>query len=186
MSERSGRPRAARLSSRPLPETTFISGRGQPHPSTTDSAEAELPLPLEPQRPEASEALGYAIDLFHHGYYWEAHETWEALWNAAGRQGEVAELLKGLIKLAAAGVKVRQGMPDGVRSHTARAQGHFEGLLQRGAGDMDGRFCGFDLAALCGFAETAGELADDGEALKAEPGSVDVVPVFGQHLPFEP
>src|SRR5262245_31357021 len=63
----------------------------------------------------------HAIDLFNHGYYWEAHEAWESLWHACGRGGPVADLLKGLIKLAAAGVKVREGRPAGVASHARRA-----------------------------------------------------------------
>ncbi len=27
------------------------------------------------------------IDLFNHGYYWEAHEVWEGLWHTAGHRG---------------------------------------------------------------------------------------------------
>jgi hypothetical protein len=64
----------------------------------------------------------WAADLFNHGYYWEAHEAWESLWHAAGRHGEVADLLKGLIKLAASGVKAREGRAAGVRLHAARAR----------------------------------------------------------------
>ena len=54
------------------------------------------------------------IALFNAGYYWEAHEAWEGLWHAHGRDGPTADVLKGLIKLAAAGVKVREGRPHGV------------------------------------------------------------------------
>ena len=43
------------------------------------------------------------------GYYWEAHEAWEAAWVIAGRQGPTADFYKGLIKLAAAGVKLYEG-----------------------------------------------------------------------------
>ncbi|MBI1348759.1 DUF309 domain-containing protein [bacterium] len=64
----------------------------------------------------------HAIDLFNHGYYWEAHEAWEALWVAVGRSGPVADLLKGLIKLAAAGVKLRAGNAAGVQRHAQRAR----------------------------------------------------------------
>jgi hypothetical protein len=61
------------------------------------------------------------IDLFNHGYYWEAHEVWEAVWVAGGRRGPTADFLKGLIKLAAAGVKCREGSQAGVRRHARRA-----------------------------------------------------------------
>jgi hypothetical protein len=49
------------------------------------------------------------IDLFNFGYWWESHEAWEGLWRACGRRGPAADFLKGLIKLAAAGVKASTG-----------------------------------------------------------------------------
>jgi hypothetical protein len=70
----------------------------------------------------------WGIDLFNGGCYWEAHETWEALWHAAGRVGPTADFLKGLIKLAAAGVKLREGRPAGLRRHADRARELFFGL----------------------------------------------------------
>jgi hypothetical protein len=85
-----------------------------------------LPPPLDLARWGTSRAYLHGIDLFNHGYYWEAHEAWEGLWNACGREGPAALFLKGLIKLAAAGVKVRQGMPEGVRIHCERAIRHFD------------------------------------------------------------
>ena len=36
----------------------------------------------------------------------KSHVAWESLWMACGRKGAVADFLKGLIKLAAAGVNV--------------------------------------------------------------------------------
>nr|WP_244447982.1 DUF309 domain-containing protein [Neorhizobium vignae] len=48
-------------------------------------------------------------DLFNHGYYWEAHEAWEGLWQAAKRGSQLRAFLKGLILLSAAGVKIREG-----------------------------------------------------------------------------
>jgi hypothetical protein len=69
----------------------------------------------------------FAIDLFNHGFYWEAHEACESLWHAAGRRGATADFLKGLIKLAAAGVKLREGRVAGVRQHAQRAVELFRG-----------------------------------------------------------
>lgn len=63
----------------------------------------------------------WGIDLFNYGCYWEAHEAWESLWHHCGRRGALADFLKGLIKLAAAGVKVRQRRAEGIRRHAARA-----------------------------------------------------------------
>jgi hypothetical protein len=77
--------------------------------------------PLDPQNWQASETYRYAIDLFNHGYYWEAHESWESLWHAAGRRGPIATWLKALIKLAAAAVKLREGNARGATRHAQRA-----------------------------------------------------------------
>jgi uncharacterized protein len=86
----------------------------------------------------------WGMDLFNHGYYWEAHEAWEGLWHAAGRSGPVADFLKGLIKLAAAGVKSREGSPSGRQRHLRRASE----LLDKARGDFGIRFMGLDLDAI--------------------------------------
>ena len=104
----------------------------------------------------------YGIDLFNHGYYWEAHEAWEQVWIAAGRRGVVADFLKTLIKLAAAGVKRREGIPNGQRRHARRAAQ----LLQQVAtaisetSNDDRRLLGLSLDALAACAAAAAETAD--------------------------
>jgi predicted metal-dependent hydrolase len=64
----------------------------------------------------------HAIDLFNTGYYWEAHEAWEGFWHVFGRTTPEARLVQGLIRLAAACVKIREGTPEGVRRHALRAR----------------------------------------------------------------
>jgi uncharacterized protein len=59
----------------------------------------------------------WGIDLFNNGYYWEAHESWEAAWHATGRCGPMADFCKSLIKFAAAGVKAREGRANGDGGH---------------------------------------------------------------------
>ena len=51
----------------------------------------------------------YAIDLFNHTYYWEAHEALEALWHGAGRTTEIGSLAQGLIQASAALLKRSMG-----------------------------------------------------------------------------
>lgn len=70
---------------------------------------------------QENECYLWGLDLFNAGFHWEAHEQWEALWWAVGREGEVASLSKLLIKIAAAAIKVRQGRSKGVSIHTHRA-----------------------------------------------------------------
>lgn len=65
--------------------------------------------------------LQWGRRLFEHGYYWEAHEAWEHLWLELGRTSPVALTVKGLIKLAASGVKCREGNAAGAIRHASRA-----------------------------------------------------------------
>ncbi len=114
----------------PFPPYTYIPGR-HPHPISDPDGHSfgqELPTPVPPANDtwQSSREYLYGIDLFNYGYYWEAHEVWESLWHACGRRGVIADFYKGLIKLAAAGVKAREGRPAGVQSHARRARELFE------------------------------------------------------------
>jgi hypothetical protein len=137
----------------PFPPYAFVPGR-RPHPTSDPAghsygAEPDLPAPIEPAHWEASTPYRYGLDLFNHQFYWESHVQFESLWLAAGRKGLVADFLKGLIKLAAAGVKHLEGKPQGVRSHACRAA-----ELWRGVGlDV---FLGLRLRELIELAERVG------------------------------
>lgn len=100
--------------------------------------------PLDPEHPSESEAFRYAIDLFNHGYFWECHVYFEALWNAHGRQGYVADFMKGMIKLAAAGIKFKLGQRESAVGHIKRA-----GELFRNIESQEGKvYLGFNLHEL--------------------------------------
>ena len=113
------------LPGRPLPPYSYVPGVN-PHPirdprGHMHGREPTPPQPLDPARPRDSPDYLYGIDLFNHGFAWEAHEAWESLWRVANRRGPIAAWLKCLIKLAAAHVKLREGSTDGVRRHAKRA-----------------------------------------------------------------
>ena len=119
---------------RELPPYSYVSGLF-PHPIRDPAGHAygqhpEPKLPPDLTRPAACPTFLYGLDLFNAGYYWEAHEVWESLWHACGRQGTGADFLKGLIKLAAAGVKAREARPSGVQSHAQRAAELFRHVAQ--------------------------------------------------------
>ena len=130
----------------PFPPYTYVPGSGTPHPVSDSRGHMHgithvIPEPLDPLHWPECETYLYAVDLFNHGFYWEAHEAWESLWHAAGHRGTIADFLKGLIKLAAAGVKFREGNSIGVQRHAVRAEellGSIPEVL----------YCGIDLAAL--------------------------------------
>ena len=62
-----------------------------------------------------------ALELFNHGFYWEAHEAWEHVWIEYGKRGPQADFIKGLIKLSACGVKCLEGNRTGAERHLRRA-----------------------------------------------------------------
>ncbi|WP_244640442.1 DUF309 domain-containing protein [Aureimonas glaciei] len=102
----------------------------------------------------SSESYRWGVDLFNHGYYWEAHEAWEPLWLAAKQSTPHLLFFKGLILLAAAGVKIREGKPTPARRHAGRAAS----LFRRVTGLQDREFrgaIGMSLPVLADLAETA-------------------------------
>jgi hypothetical protein len=133
----------------PLPPYAFIPGR-TPHPVSDPIGHSfgAAPLPahsLDTARWQASKAYLFGIDLFNAGYYWESHVEWESLWLACGRHGLVAEFLKGLIHLAAAGVKQLEGRPQGVKSHASRSALHLQKVA---ASLVENHFLGLHLGDL--------------------------------------
>ena len=144
---------------RPLPPYAFVPGR-HPHPESDPAGHSfgvarAAVAAVEAQTWQGSEPYLFGLDLFNHGYYWEAHVEFEALWHAAGRHGTTADFLKGLIRLAAAGVKQRAGNARVVRSHAEKAAGLWRGV-ERGMAGEEGRFLGLRVRELIELAEGIG------------------------------
>lgn len=162
-----------------FPPYTFVPGR-MPHPVRDPAGHLfgkppELLPPFDPAHWQEGRAYLYGVDLFNHGYYWEAHEVWEGLWRAAGRTAPLADFLKGLIKLAAAGVKFRQGQPRGVAGHAVGAAKLFCDI----AGQLGGEeavYLGLRLRDLRAFAAQIEQQAADVQS--DEDTSVKVIFAF--------
>ena len=160
------------LPDRPFPPYTYVPGQA-PHPIRDPAGHM---LGEEPETPELfveewwnCEEYLWGIDLFNHGYYWEAHEAWEGLWHAAGRTGPVADFLKGLIKLAAAGVKAREGSAVGRQRHLLRGSE----LLESVCSDVGGRLMGLGLDAVL----TTLREAESGTSTRQDDGPPGVLPI---------
>lgn len=144
------------LPDEPFPPYAFVPGL-HPHPETDPNGHSfGVARPTPPAVDEANwptcRTYLRGLDLFNARYYWEAHVEFESLWIACGRSGSMASFLKGLIRLAAAGVKHLENRPQGVRSHAERAVELFrEVASQPGAGRET--CLGFRLAALAELAE---------------------------------
>ncbi len=146
-----------------FPAYTYVPGR-TPHPVSDPAGHmfGEVPQRAELIVDDWPRCRAYlrGIDLFNHGYYWEAHEDWESLWHAAGRTGSVADFLKGLIKLAAAGVKSLEGSAAGRTRHAARAAELFRHVatsLEPTIRGSEATMMGLSLQQLAAFAEQASE-----------------------------
>ena len=133
-----------RYTDRPFPSYRFVPGRS-PHPVRDPEGHSYNKPPVQiksfaaGQWQSCAEYL-YGIDLFNHGYWWEAHEALEAVWVAAGRQTEAGLFIQGLILIAVAHLKMFQGF-NGVARRMAE-----EGLdkMKR----MQGIYLGIDVSVL--------------------------------------
>lgn len=113
-----GRPRL--LPERSFPRYAYLPGRG-PHPVRDPGGHSYGVHPVLVSASLDSEEFAWGQDLFNHGYYWEAHEAWEGLWQRADRGSLLRAFLKGLILLCATGVKIREGKRMPAMRHAGRA-----------------------------------------------------------------
>ncbi|MEQ1893749.1 MAG: DUF309 domain-containing protein [Planctomycetota bacterium] len=131
---------------RPFPPYAFLPGR-DPHPTRDPHGHSfrheEAPPPrVEPRRWSASEAYLFGVDLYNHGFLWEAHESWEGLWHVSKPDRIQALYLQGLIQCAAAWLKIPMGQPAGVQRLSTLALEKLD-EVERTSGE---RYMGLDLA----------------------------------------
>jgi transposase len=158
----------------PLPPYSYVPGHEHPHPVTdprghsfgqasrpqiTPEQVVRLPVDTASRRRALAALLAAdpgwlsAIALFNEGYAWESHEAWEQFWNVLGRTTPAARQVQGLIHLAAACVKIREGRPAGVARHAERARQLIGGLAAAsavGAGTEAPDTLGLDPESLAG------------------------------------
>lgn len=132
-----------------LPDYAYVPGGPFPHPNRSGRPAKTPGVPIAGDDWRGSPLYRRGWQLFDAGYYWETHEAWEFLWHAHDRRGPIADLLKALIKLAAAGVKVREGQPRGVTTHAGRARDLIDAVRQSAGPSL----LGLDLDALSRFAD---------------------------------
>ena len=136
---------------RPFPPYAYLPGRN-PHPTRDAGGHSYGRPPDQPDAPDparwrACDDYLYGIDLFNHGYYWEAHEAWEGLWHACGRQGAIGTYLQALINFAAAGLKARWGNARGIRGNAETAARLFTATAMQ-LGTPGERYMGLEVETL--------------------------------------
>lgn len=147
------------LPSTELPSYTYIPGE-TPHPYRDPRGHSYQrkpgpPRPLIPDSWAENRSYLMALDYFNYGYYWESHEELERLARATGGECLAGKFLRGLVKLSAAGVKVRENSVHGVRRHAASAGEVFADVAAEVGED---KFCGLDFTLLQFAADRAAQL----------------------------
>ena len=117
------------LPHRGFPSYAYLPGQ-RPHPIRDPAGHSYHVEPRPAIAALDSDEFAWGQDLFNHGYYWEAHEAWEGIWHVADRGSALRALLKGLILLSAAGVKIREGKRAPAMRHAGRAAGLFRQLAK--------------------------------------------------------
>ena len=146
------------LSQKCFPPYAYLPGR-EPHPTrdpTGHSYHVE-PIPVAAEASFRSDSFLWGLDLFNHGYYWEAHEAWESLWRVAERGSSLRMLFKALILLSAAGVKIREGKHAVALRHAGRGAELLRQLMKAPDRSFEGAL-GMSPAALAEHAEAAAKI----------------------------
>ena len=174
------------LPSTDLPHYTFAPGMDLPHPYRDPrghSYQRKHPTPraLTPHAWAENRSYLLALDYFNFGYYWESHEEWERLLRGTGGEGLPGRFLKGLVKLSAAGVKVRERSIHGVRRHAASAGEVFADVAAEVAEE---HFCGLEFTLLQFAADRAAQLTYKEEIPAGKPVRVFPFVLMPEPLPL--
>jgi hypothetical protein len=105
---------------------------GAPDREPLETAKRLVPLRFDGSVPADHPAFLYGLALHDGGFFWEAHEVWEAVWKAAPMNGRDRLALRSLIQIANAGLKQRQARPRAAARLLDEARALLGELLSRG------------------------------------------------------
>lgn len=103
-------PDIPRYSDRPLPEYRHLPFKN-PHPFLDTNGHSfneklQVPDSFGPENWQLNADYLYSIDLFNHGFWWEAHERLKNLCIGAGKESQTGFFIQGLIQVSAALLKL--------------------------------------------------------------------------------
>jgi hypothetical protein len=94
----------------PLPRSAYLPGGAvEPDRPALQRAKALVPARFHAFVPADDPGFRYGLLLHDTGFFWEAHEIWEAVWMAAPMNGRDRIALRALIQIANARLKRRMG-----------------------------------------------------------------------------
>ena len=140
-----------RYTQEPFPPYRYIP-RQSPHPLSDPAGHSYRPggdpePSVQPVAPEAwyqSKPYLFGVDLYNHGYWWEAHESWEGPWRLTELAGVQRSFLRGLIQAAVVHLKFEQRLARGFRRLRESGRAHLESVQRRVSGPV---YMGLDVAA---------------------------------------
>ncbi len=92
----------------PLPDHVYVPGLTSRHPEGfLDHVIVQSPEATNTDGASENLPWHYGIRLFHEGYYWEAHEVWEAVWIKAPPASRERFLVQAAIHVTNARLKLR-------------------------------------------------------------------------------
>jgi hypothetical protein len=103
-----------------------------PDREALETAKKLVPLRFNRFVPADDPAFLYGLALHDGGFFWEAHEIWEAVWKAAPMNGRDRIALQALFQIANAGLKQRQARPRAAARLIDETKGHLSELILRG------------------------------------------------------
>lgn len=149
---------AQRYSTEPFPPYAFVPGEA-PHPtrdpkghSYSEGPEPEVPS-VEPENWRESVDYLFGVDLYNHGFLWEAHEAWEGLWHVSKHDPVQAQFIQGLIQCTAGCLKIRMGQQRGMQKLFAAGLDRLQSVVK----DFGPHYMGLDVVEFIEAIQTYGE-----------------------------
>ncbi len=134
--EQTEKPQCPRLCFQiPLPPEPYLPGLSPPpsrHPLEPWSGEFQQNLLGHFPNPALCKRnliYLFGIDLYHNGFFWEAHEAWEKIWRQVKSHPVTGSCLKGLIQHTAALLKIKVKNLQGAQSLSRKAISYFQIVL---------------------------------------------------------
>lgn len=142
-----------------LPRWAYLPGvRPEPDREPLERAKALVPPAFRDGVPAEHPAFRYGLALHDAGFFWEAHEVWEAVWKAAPKNGCDRLVLRALVQLANAGLKLRMERPRAAERLLTEARAELAEAARRGCAAEGGGLAGDGaLAPLAAYVASAPE-----------------------------
>lgn len=98
------------------PEWAYVPGQTERHPDGLFDAIRKTVHPgMSEEELAASKAFLFGMTYLDEGYFWEAHEVFEAVWMACRPESAERHAVQALIQIANAALKRKMGQPNAVK-----------------------------------------------------------------------